>query len=398
MPYGFACFPGLAFLQLSGEKRSAGRAQAGGRPIPDHQIGTKTATAIANAIFEWAKAAGALATGNQASATGNVDLLTYLGLEGSEKLAMSGSTLKKLHVIALTADDETRTVGVLLKNQVTPTAQKRLPASIEGILIRYIGQTVIEPMPPVVPHASPLAGPRFSVVNGRFACGSSITAAPIPSAGTLGALLRLPDGTFCGLSNNHVTGDCNHTKKDMYVLCPSPIDADPALPPPTAIGRHHSLIQLRSGDPGQVAKQELDAAIFGIEKPDLVSSWQGQSLYDTPSSIAPLVSGIKVKKFGRTTGLTTGRVIGPVLTPLELPYQSPNFRSKVHFTGVWFVQSLGIDPFSDHGDSGSLVVTEDGTQAVGLLFGGSGPVAMIMPIGKVLDAFGGASLVSGHNL
>jgi hypothetical protein len=184
----------------------------------------------------------------------------------------------------------------------------------------------------------------------------------------------------------------------MYVMCPSPIDADPSLPAPMAIGRHHAFVILRSGDPGQVARQEVDAAIFRIEDEGFVTSWQGQSAYDTPAKTAPLAAGMKVKKIGRTTGLTTGRVVGPVLTPLEVPYQSANFRSKVHFTGVWFVQSIGGDPFSEPGDSGSLVVTEDGQHAVGLLFGGSGPVAMIMPIDKVLVAFGGASLVSGHNV
>jgi hypothetical protein len=319
-------------------------------------------------------------------------------LERTQKLDMAEATLKRLRIIAITGDDNAKLVGVLVRNQVTPTAQRRLPATVGDVSIRYIGHTVIEQMPPLVPHASPISGPRFAVVNGRFACGSSITAAPIPSAGTLGALLRLTDGTLCGLSNNHVTGDCNHTQKNMYVLCPSPIDADPSLPPPTAIGRHHALVQLRSGDPGQVARQEVDAAIFRIENPDLVTSWQGQSIYDTPVTTAPLIGGMKVKKLGRTTGVTTGRVVGPVLTPLEVPYQSPNFRSKVHFTGVWSVQSIGGDPFSEAGDSGSLVVTDDGKHAVGLLFGGSGPVGMIMPIDKVLDAFGGASLVGGHNL
>lgn len=366
--------------------------------MPDYQAAKTAATAVAEAIYDWAKAAGALATGGQAAAAGDADLLARLGLERSQKLGLAEATLKRLRIVALTADDNAGVVGVLVRNQIAPAAQKRLPTSVDGISVQYIGHAVIEQMPPTVPHASPQSGSRFSVVNGRFACGSSITAAPIPSAGTLGALVRLSDGTLCGLSNNHVTGDCNHTQKDMYVLCPSPIDADPLLLPPTAIGRHHALIPLRSGDPGQVAKQEVDAALFRIEDPSLVTSWQGQSMYDTPATTAPLGAMMKVKKIGRTTGLTMGRVVGPVLTPIEVPYQSQNFRSKVHFAGVWSVQSIGGDPFSEPGDSGSLVVTEDGEHAVGLLFGGSGPVGMIMPIDKVLGAFGGASLVSGHNL
>lgn len=360
---------------------------------------TKTvASAVAESIYDWARSAGALATGGQTMVTTGDALLSRLGIEETTKLAFVEQTLKKLRIVALTADDAAGVVGVFVKNQVTPAVAKRLPRSVHGNVIHYIGHTVIDQMPPVIPHASVFGSPRFAVVNGRFTCGSSITVAPIFGAGTLGALLRLPDGTLCGLSNNHVTGDCNHTQKDMYVLCPSPLDADPSLLPPTAIGRHHALIPLGSGDPGQVAKQEVDAAIFRIENPDLVTSWQGQSLYDTPSMTAPLAAMMKVKKFGRTTGLTEGQVTGLVVTPLEMPYQSMNFRSKVHYTGIWAVRSTGLDFFSDHGDSGSLVVTEDGTKAVGLLFGGSGPVGFIMPIETVLAAFGGATLVNGHNL
>jgi hypothetical protein len=366
--------------------------------MPDSQTDTKSATWVANAIYDWAKGAGALALAGQMSGGSDTDLFTRLGIDRPQKLVVTEGTLKRLKIIAITGDDKAGAVAVLVRTQVSPTAQKRLPTSLDGITIKYIGQTVIDPMPPTVPLTSQIGGPRFSVVNGRFTCGSSITAAPIASAGTLGALVRLPDGTLCGLSNNHVTGDCNHTQVDMYVLCPSPIDADPKLPPPTAIGRHHRLVQLRSGDPAQVAKQEVDAAIFRIEKPEMVTSWQGESAYDTPTSIIPLIAGMKVKKFGRTTGETRGQVLGPVLTPIDIPYRAANFQSKVHFTGIWAVRGSGGDPFSEHGDSGALVVTEDGLNAVGLLFAGAGPVAFIMSIDKVLSAFDGAMLVGGHNL
>ena len=366
--------------------------------MPESQTASTSATWVANAIYEWAKGAGALAVAGQVSGGGDIDLFARLGIERPQKLIATEGTLRRLKIIAITGDDEAGAVGVLVKNQVSPAAQKRLPTSLAGISIRYIGQTSIVEMPPTVPLAGLIGGPRFCVVNGRFACGSSITAAPISSAGTLGALVRLPDGTLCGLSNNHVTGDCNHTQVGMYVLCPSPIDADPDLPPPTAIGRHHELVQLRSGDPAQVAKQEVDAAIFRIEKPEMVTSWQGDSAYDTPASITALVSGMKVKKFGRTTGETRGQVIGPVLSPIDIPYKAANFQSKVHFTGIWAVRGVGDEPFSEPGDSGALIVTDDGANAVGLLFAGVGPVGFIVPIDKVLSAFNGAKLVSGHNL
>ncbi len=92
-------------------------------------------------------------------------------------------------------------------------------------------------------------------------------------------------------------------------------------------------------------------------------------------------------------------MIGPVTSPLELPYKSSSFTSRVHFSGIWSVHSTVADlPFSEPGDSGSLIVTEDGRHAIGLHFAGNGPVGFMMPIDGVLAAFGGASLVGGLNV
>jgi hypothetical protein len=56
------------------------------------------------------------------------------------------------------------------------------------------------------------------------------------------------------------------------------------------------------------------------------------------------------------------------------------------------------EPFAEPGDSGALVVTADGTAAVGIVLGGHGGMTLIIPIQKVLDFFGGATLVGRHNL
>jgi hypothetical protein len=52
------------------------------------------------------------------------------------------------------------------------------------------------------------------------------------------------------------------------------------------------------------------------------------------------------------------------------------------------------------GDSGSLVVNEDGLVAVGVLFAGnpSGDYGWIIPMPAALGVFGGLSLVSGHGV
>jgi hypothetical protein len=142
--------------------------------------------------------------------------------------------------------------------------------------------------------------------------------------------------------------------------------------------------------------QEVDGAIFNVTLPDALSSMQGDGEYDTPAITAPLTGGMRVKKIGRTTGLTLGEVKGFFATPLAIPYEGDRFRSSVYFSNVWLVHGDGGDPFSQPGDSGSLVVTEDGTAAVGLLFAGTGGEAsFILPIETVLNSLG-VTLVSGH--
>jgi len=359
---------------------------------------------VAKAILAWAREHGALA--NELAVPRldpdvdtNIFPRTVAGVDVGEPALKAERTLERIKVVSVAVDEKRNRAVVLTKNQISAVAQKILPDSMAGVKLTYVGQAQIEPNPPVIQQSSVGSAPRCFQHAGRLACGSSVSAASVWGAGTLGALVQLNDGTLCGLTNNHVTGGCNHTQLDMHILSPAPFDADPAHPPPVAIGRHHSFVQLISGDPGQVTLQELDVALFRITDPDLVTSIQGNSLYDTPTQTAAPVGGMRVMKVGRTTGHTVGEVVGQFATPLGIPYESERFRSMVYFQNAWAVQTLTGEPFSLQGDSGSLVVTEDGWRAVGLIFAGTGggDVSFIIPIDAVLANLG-ATLIGGHGL
>ena len=97
---------------------------------------------------------------------------------------------------------------------------------------------------------------------------------------------------------------------------------------------------------------------------------------------------MKVKKFGRTTGLAKGSING-INATLNVGYGSAGVAC---FTG-----QLVITPeaFSGGGDSGSLVVVDgkgrsraDSGRAVGLLFAGSTLATIISPIDPILARFG----------
>ena len=274
---------------------------------------------------------------------------------------------------------------------------KELPGEVEGteVIARVMGKMRGGPA------MAWQTGGHFFEHNGRIACGSSCAPSGQNYSGTLGALLT--DGPRrLALSNNHVFAACNHTPVGMPILAPSTSDARPGRRAPTAFSTYERMVELHSGDPVLVAPMRLDAALAALNDPLLNSSWQGdeENGYDTPNQTASPEAEMKVKKFGRTTGLTFGTVEAFAPAPWVLPYRSAKFTATVWFTDTWTVRSNNTDPFGLPGDSGSLIVREDGSCAIGLLFAvnNRGEYGIIIPIEDVLDAFGNIQLLSGHGL
>jgi hypothetical protein len=107
--------------------------------------------------------------------------------------------------------------------------------------------------------------------------------------------------------------------------------------------------------------------------------------YGTPDSItASAVHNLAVQKFGRTTELTEG-----IITAVNWSGWVNYDNGLAYFEGQIIIESQK-KPFLKAGDSGSLVVTRDGNNPVGLLFAGnrSGKMGIANDIDAVLDRFG----------
>ncbi len=92
------------------------------------------------------------------------------------------------------------------------------------------------------------------------------------------------------------------------------------------------------------------------------------------------IFGETVRKVGRTTGLTTGTV-----TDINAPASSTegnNFTNQIRISPI-----AGVPKFSDHGDSGSVIVNAS-NQVVGLLWGGATGNTLANNIANVLTAMG----------
>jgi len=220
-------------------------------------------------------------------------------------------------------------------------------------------------------------------------------------AGTIGALIER-GGALYVLSNNHVLAAGNQVPVGMPILAPSSIDSGPGRRAPLEIARHSEICELRSGDPTLVVVGREDVALARVTDPTLVSSWQGDDAegFDSPSTIASPVAGMRVKKVGRTTGLTQGTVESLVNNPFVIPYVLRLFRAPVWFRDMWTVRDIHGDHFALPGDSGSLVVTDDGQAAVGLIFavGPGSEYGIMIPMTHISTLFGGLALVSGHGV
>jgi hypothetical protein len=226
------------------------------------------------------------------------------------------------------------------------------------------------------------------------------------TAGTFGAVVRSKEnGDRLILSNNHVLANSNAAAQ-----------GDPILQPGAADGGEvdgDTLAQLRAFIPIQFLIEPADcgiasgladianliARLLGSRhrlqayqtQPDAVNSVDAalaRPLADV--DIGPAVVeigaltgtteallGMRVRKSGRTTGLTSGEIV-VVEATVTVGY-GPSRRAK-------FQGQIVTTAMSGPGDSGSMLVAEESSEAVGLLFAGSDQVSLHNPIEGVLQA------------
>jgi hypothetical protein len=206
-------------------------------------------------------------------------------------------------------------------------------------------------------------------------CGVSVGHIDV-TAGTLGCLVELagaPAGDRFILSNNHVLADSSAGRSGDPILEPAPMDGgDPEDP----IAALHRSVEIRfDGTPN-----EVDAAVARLHDPgDVLPRIRGIGAPVVPPVGAALY--MSVRKHGRTTGHTVG-VIVDVSADIQVRFG----RRTAQFVDQLAVAGVG-GPFSDGGDSGSLVVDAVDLHPVGLLFAGGGATTFANPIDAVLSAF-----------
>jgi len=218
---------------------------------------------------------------------------------------------------------------------------------------------------------------------------------PVPIGVSTGHLL-ITAGTICcrvkniigsavfALSNNHVYANVNQASIGDEVIQPGPFDLGTVDNLDHVIGYLDDFETLRFGG----APNMIDAAIASTTTALLGNATPSDG-YGTPLSTTVSASealGLRVMKYGRTTGQTKGR-IDSINATLNINYGDNRI--------ALFKSQIVITPgnFSAAGDSGSLIVVNDkksehNGKPVGLLFAGSFIATIANPIDEVLMRFG----------
>jgi hypothetical protein len=207
--------------------------------------------------------------------------------------------------------------------------------------------------------------------NDPLRLGASISPTTVKYSGTLGCFCRdTLSGAIGILSNNHVLADVNGVRIGTTIMQPGAGDGGRAEEDVIAQLSRFVPIQF-GGFPNRV-----DAAFAA-----LTEHGRGEdrgSLFDSsdepapaialnPGEIAEALPGMIVHKTGRTTRHTRGRVravnVNNYLVDVGV--------AVARFDGQMVIETeMAPQPFSRPGDSGSLIVDEEG-RPVALLFAGS---------------------------
>ena len=200
------------------------------------------------------------------------------------------------------------------------------------------------------------------------------------TTGTLGARLKGTNGQYYGLSNNHVFAVENLGNIGDEIIQPGQADQRCRATLADQIGTLAGFVPINFGNGTNV----VDVAGAAVTTAD-VDNQTPKNGYGTPSSTTlEATLNMAVQKYGRTTVLTKGMVSG-VDAAVKIQYSRgiATFLHQVIITGT-------NGDFSNSGDSGSLIVTDNrAANPVALLFAGSTTRTIGNPINAVLTELGG---------
>ncbi len=298
----------------------------------------------------------------------------YLGQPG-----VTGIDVGYKVVAGVQTDELAIRVHVAEKKTKVP-AGERVPKEIDGAVTdvlerRYEPQVVSEPLDVGLQVVD---SGHYPTLQGGISMGPSRDVGGFIFAGTLGAVV-VDNATnqHAALTNFHVACVDSTWAVGNRMVQPSRIDT--GVVPTDEFGAIARA----------VLSAHVDGAVVSIDSGRASSAAVAEIGTIKGSKAATL--GMPVRKRGRTTGLTYGSVDGLSLAV------NIDYGDGIGVKTLTDQISIAADTtknamFSDHGDSGSVIVDDNG-YVVGLLFAGAGAGTVANPIASVLSELNVSMLV-----
>jgi hypothetical protein len=259
-------------------------------------------------------------------------------------------------------------VHVAAKKAKVPAGEK-VPATIDGVITDVL-ERIYEPQVASreIDVTAQADTTHYASLQGGISMGPSRVIGGSIFAGTLGAIVTdNATGQHAALTNFHVA--CVDTSWHVGDRMVQPSRIDTGTVPTDEFG---ALVRATLSGNVDGAVVSIDAGHANVCSVAEIGNLKG-------TKAATL--GMAVRKRGRTTGLTYGSVDGLAAT-VNVDY-GPGLGVRRLSNQISIRTDTARNPmFSDHGDSGSVIVDDAGF-VVGLLFAGAGANTVANPISAV---------------
>ena len=191
------------------------------------------------------------------------------------------------------------------------------------------------------------------------------------------------------MSNNHVIAGENQLPKGTQIVQPGAEQPPFVTQSQDVFASLEAFVPINFPSPGNPITNRLDAAVARVIDPGLV---QTASMYGglrfNPSQVVRPYPGMEVTKVGRTTGITRGLVTSTLVQGQKVNYGTLQQPRIAVFDDVLHAISHDGSPFSNPGDSGSVILEEESAYPVALLFAGDGLRTTASELAPVCAHFG----------
>ena len=203
--------------------------------------------------------------------------------------------------------------------------------------------------------------------------------------GTLGCFVRGgsgEDGPLSLLSNNHVLADVNRFPIGTKFTQPFSSNSTDVIAALTAF--EPILFPTVNSQPRNV----MDAAIAVVADTSQVALKTMLNIANYNPLLMAARPGMAVIKSGRTTGVTTGSIRAIRVRGVQVNYGTRQNPIIATFDNAITITATGAGPFSNPGDSGSVILDKQSGRPVALLFAGDATTTTACDMTAVCTRFG----------